>query len=442
MKTKVIYLFSFLIAILLLTRGLCEIYYVSPNGSSKWKDARNIKTPCSPKTAMYNAKAGDIVYFLEGIYNLGKKNGDYFEGVLEPKWSGKPQKPIIFKAYPGATVILNATAGGKGDDPNVGTVLASYGKDYIIFDGFIIMANNGYKTGRIVISNGQMNRRVKNCIVKNCIIVGSINSSGDNIEGLRVNDSSYTLIQNCVLYGFTTTTGSYNTSAIKTYHNDHLIIENCEIYNSLVGIYLKSYTENSIIRYNYIHNNFIGIRFTTSDYPCNKNKFYHNILAHNKYNLTLIDENKKTGTINDTQIFNNTIYSFIPGAWGVFISHCARLRFYNNIVCTPGHQFVTGYRNVAETSILEMDYNLFCGTPFEIIINIYPGVVFKSLYEWQESRLLINNKKPDIHSIVSDPEFVNISKHMNNLFDFALKKTSPCIGKGKNGTNIGADINL
>ncbi|MEK6766170.1 MAG: hypothetical protein AABY49_08120, partial [Planctomycetota bacterium] len=240
-------LLSGVILVLFISVSYAETYYVSPTGSAGWKESVSIETPCSAATAMKDAVAGDTVYFRGGQYELyqDKSNSDsyyWYRGILGPFNSGTIDNPITFAAYPGETPIMNSNGGramGNGD------------KDYIIFDGFTLKTNNGKYMGSLIITDHNIGGRVKGNIVRNCIFDGgtTIDTFTDNREGLRIEGTSYTLIRNCKFYNYRETNNNHNTSAIKTYGNDHLTIENTEIYNCSQGIFLKQNTDDSIIRY-------------------------------------------------------------------------------------------------------------------------------------------------------------------------------------------------
>ena len=169
-------LLSFSLAVLLFSYPAISeaaTYYVSNSGSAAWAQCTNINTPCAVQTAFNNAVAGDIVYFRGGTYNVPAKNfGSTYHCYYEPANSGTSGNPITFAAYSGETPIFNGTAGGSGDGSDYATIFGTFGRSYIVFDGFKLQADNGTKMARIHIGSDDSNVISSYITIKNCSING------------------------------------------------------------------------------------------------------------------------------------------------------------------------------------------------------------------------------------------------------------------------------
>ncbi|RKY40670.1 MAG: hypothetical protein DRP81_09125, partial [Candidatus Omnitrophota bacterium] len=156
-----------------------------------------------------------------------------------------------FKAYPGEEVTISMSS-------ETGPLIGSYQKDYIIWDGFIIIEGNCYHpdTGPVTFFYSN------NCVIQNCEIRGSYVSTTDNHDGIRVAHSKNITIRNCIIHGIKG--DSWNSSGIKFYKVKNTIVENCEIYDCVIGITDKEAGTNNIYRFNLIHDNdHLAISFYT-----------------------------------------------------------------------------------------------------------------------------------------------------------------------------------
>lgn len=422
-------------------------YYVSNNGTATWTQCTNINTPCPIQTAFNNASAGDIVYFRGGTYNVPAKNaGSTYHGYYEPANSGTATSPITFAAYAGETPLFNGTAGGSADVSDYATIFGTFGRNYIVFDGFKLQSDNGTKMARIHIGSDDQTIRSVGITLKNCDINGGSTpiSTQDNRETVRIDSADNILIQKCKLYNARSTDGYQGISGIKSYDSNKVTIENNEVYNAESGVYLKSATDSWIIRNNWLHGNQMSIYITpyvtTAARNATNHQIYNNVIANNTYSgLHIFGE---TGSNADNLVvYNNTFYGIVPDSICVFITESHGSHFYNNIMqgC-PGNQLSYGYAP-SDYSIAESDYNNFGSYSFQVIAKVYnPSDVFGSLAEWKTSGELIGGLNPDTHSIASNPNFTNGSGLLTQLTDFALASNSPSRGTGKGGTNMGADV--
>ncbi|MCI0504720.1 MAG: right-handed parallel beta-helix repeat-containing protein [Gammaproteobacteria bacterium] len=425
-------------------------YYVSPTGSAGWNECTNINTPCPALTAMENAVAGDLVYFRGGKYELyydTSKDGTqyyWYRGVLNPSNSGTENNPITFAAYPDEIPVLNCHTSTQWDDGDQCNAIGTGYVEYITVDGFKVQADDGAKMGRVIIwGPNTYTNRTRGITLKNTVIYGgtTVVTSTTNREGLRVDSTDGTLIKNVKIYSYRQVNNWDNTSCIKTYHNSNLIIEKSEFFNCSNGIFLKSDTDNSIVRYNYIHDNYIGMHVAAFLDQINTNgKIEHNVFAHNSRDtLKVVGEDGATS--DNFEINNNTLYG-PNGRWGLSFTEGANLKVWNNLIQGfPNNQYITGYTKLQLT---ESDHNQFGTSPLTIHTRYYQPNTGKytSVTAWQNSGELANGANPGAGSMASDPKFVNASGTFTTLTDFELAQDSPSKGTGRNGADMGADIKL
>lgn len=424
-------------------------YYVSNNGSASWDSATNINTPCAVSTAFSNARAGDLVYFRGGTYNVPAKNfGNTYRGYYNPSNSGTgnaDSQRIIFKAYTDEVPVFDGTAGGSADVPVYATIFGTDGADYITFDGFTFQADGGTKMARVVIG-GQV--RSDYVILKNCVINGGTDpvpsADTDNREGLRIENAYNLVVQGCTIYNCDHAENVHNTSAIKTYDSAYITISNCEIYNCAVGVYYKRQTNYTETSYNFIHDCYEAVLDNPgSSYFSMNDHTYHNNLIINCDEFGLHISTSQYFNSTNYYVYNNTIYNCkknIVDSTSTEAASAINHRYYNNITVN-GSVMEAGYVG----DLQECDYNQYGANSFRIYPNqtrgeLYDGYV-PSLAEWQASRrVTLGSSYPDVNGYASDPKFVNTSRNMNRISDFALANDSPCKGAGKEGVDIGANI--
>lgn len=442
MKTSRIASITYIITLQLLVISpiYAGTYYVSHNGVASWTQARNISTPCSASTAMSNASAGDVVYFRGGVYIVNQAQS--YHASLEPSNSGTATNPIIFAAYPNEKPIIDVNLTTEAHY-GIGTG----GRDWIVWDGFEVYGNGGTKMGGTMV--GTNDHISTGLTIKNCVFHGGtyLNTSTDNRELVRVERTANTLIKNCKLYNAQHVNHYHNTSAIKAYDNTNLTIENCEIYNCSNGIYLKRANAYSVVRYNFVHDNYTGlyndayeIGGVAHDSP--NGKVYHNVFANNYYSSMSFAADDDTGNSDNWAIYNNTIYT--TNGRGLSFGNATGWEIYNNILIASING--TGYNldTSRNASIRICDHNQWGANTFRTRTRLYDSdpKVYYSLAAWKSSGELEEGGDPGFGDLAVDPCFVNSSNKMIRLDDFALKATSPCIRTGRNSANIGADVSL
>ena len=440
----VLYCFILSIFIASVTLGMqtaaAATYYVSPAGASAWSQCTDIALPCSPGTAMTNASAGDIVYFRGGTYEVGESPP--YHAYYEPSNSGQPGNPIYFGAYPGEIPLFNVTVTTKGGDFAIGIV----NQNYITLDGFHVQANNGVNMGGITANGNGIAGRIVGAIVKNSILNGgtTVITLDDNASPFRIEQTDGALIQNNKIFNCraAANVGRDNVSGIKFYHNSNAIVENNEIYNTTTAFSSKSDTDDSIFRYNYIHDNERGMFFATyaPNNSSDRNKVYDNILVNNS-DIAFFQYSDTDGSFHadDWQVYNNTIYGTGASA-GITYGLGTNWKFWNNIIQTSKNDRFVSLRNA---QLSESDHNQFGSSPLLVRTRVYAGGNnYTSLSAWQNSGELMGGGNPGVGSLASDSKFVNASGNMNQLDDFKLAGDSPSKGAGRSGGDIGANISI
>lgn len=418
-----------LYVLLIFTPVYAGTYYVSNNGVASWTQAQSIHAPCSAQTAMQNAKAGDTVYFRGGVYTVNQAAP--YHAALEPTNSGIEGMPIVFAAYSSERPIVNVILRGESHY-GIGTG----GRDWIIWDGFEVYGNGGTHMGGCMVGGESAST---NLIIRNCTFHGGGHeiTHTDNAELLRIEKTSHATIQNCLMYNARQVNGWHNTSAIKAYSNTSLIIENTDIYNTTNAIYLKSNNPGAIVRNNWIHDNGYGIYVAVFDpYSTDNCQFYNNVIA-NSERTSIYVEASGSATANNYKFYNNTIYA--PNNTGVSYANGSGWDIYNNIIVWngSGSHALWIYK---DSSLNNCDHNQWGANAFSISVVEQNYATYRSLSAWKTSNALAGGSNPGTGDLTSDNNFVNLTGQMKKLSDFAIKSTSPCVGAGRNFTNIGANI--
>ena len=216
--------------LVLLSSASAGIYYVDKGHSSASDNNSGAET--SPWLSIQKAakvlKAGDTVYVKNGIYN---------EKVSVAN-SGTEDAPIVFKAYPGHTPIIDGN--GVSASSYIGLFYSS-GKNYITLDGFEI---RNYSTVLVTIQRG------KGLILRNCTI-----HTSSSAPGLMFDHNSSGLVENNELYDVKDNGMSFESSSNITIQYNY--IHDAPNHN---GIDLKPKTSEP--RAYYSNNKVIGNKIT------------------------------------------------------------------------------------------------------------------------------------------------------------------------------------
>jgi hypothetical protein len=461
-------------------------HFVAVDGKATWDEATDPAGPCSPEAAFANAKAGDTVYFRAGTYRVGQS--EHYKGVWGPANSGTAEKPIVFTSYPGEKVVFAGKPEVRGQGRAKNYVLATRAlgnqwHDYIVFDGFHFVAEDRTGFCGVIISRsngGDFKNRpekwAKGCVVRNCSFDGgdfAIGShpqdnpnSADNNEVVRIEESNGALIQNCRMWNVRHVKNNHNVSAVKMYHNRNATIEHCEIYNCSTAIFDKSNGQNSVFRWNYVHDCAEALLLTSFGWkdPKAPNGYfmschpgcqvYHNLFC-NAGNI--VDDTGDGSHSSGLTIYNNTLYAGNGSYVGMAIGNGTGKAVYNNIFFGERRdgdlgllRFMGSDNDVAvpqtPLEIAACDHNQFGGLPGNLLIRVRFRKQtpycdnFASLAAWQGSGKLVGGGSPGQGSLDCDPRFVNASGKFSELADFRLAPDSPCRKAGRDGMDMGADI--
>jgi len=336
--------------------------------------------------------------------------------------AGQPGKPITFKAYPGETPILHASIGVRPGLPNT---------DYVTIDGFTVDGEE------INIHGFDPTVRVKGVLVQNNTVSGLYNPVNDNIDGIRVDNTSYTTVRNNRVSNVHNVVHNPNAAGIKLYNNDHAVVENNEIFDTDVAIHDKQQGEFNTYRRNLIHdchggNDAILFQNGVAGFMVQGNQVYENIVYTCPSGIGFW-AGEQDAPINDTSVYNNTFDLTNAGAMstpGVGTNE----RFWNNIVSRPvstSGSDLTTYDD-PPVSIGLADYNLFAVQPRILVGQYLTNRQFTTLSSWQ------SYSGKDTHSMVGTPLFVNQANR-----NYHLQPGSPALGTGRvGGVSTGAAVNM
>jgi hypothetical protein len=407
--------------------ALAGTYYVSPGGSAVWSDCQSRAAPCSPKSAMGRAMAGDTVVFLEGVYRVGARPSDvggYEHSALEPSSSGSAVAPIVFKSEKRLLAVLDGSNNAGEIEANV---IGVNGKTWIVLDGFKVLAHR-IEDGAPLHAKISV-RNASNVIVRNCDVSGAVANTAHtyNIEGVRVEDSSAIEVSNCYIHGFRHSAGDHNVSGYKSYNASQSKVLNCTFFDNTAAIYDKEQGNGNLYAYNFIDYCDTGFLFQSSIYPNGNHVIRNNVIL--DAGTALEKSYGDTNVADNYTVFNNTIYN---SPRGVVFADGDNWQFWNNIVVGAATRSVTG---VGPKGVLwYSDYNdYFNGQVFIKQRYTTTERTYASLSSLKISGALYDGGNPDINSITADPKFVDVARK-----DFRLDLNSPCIGRGRDGMDMGA----
>ena len=254
---------------------LPKVYYVKPDGD----DSNDGLTPetawKSPSYAAQVAEPGDIIYLM---------NGTWYDEHITFANSGIDIAPIVMKAYPGATPVLDGV-------DKTGEAILIEGKSHIVIEGLTI---RNYETGiRIFQPYGKELRYVT--LKDNKISeVGGV-GIGAKAVGSERTYILYLTILNNIITDSGVTTGEWSTAAIALQKTSYSLIKGNKLKNVSAGIAFASYVHHNIVEDNYIekttHSSLgFGIDFGHSSY---NNVIRNNTLVNIIGRATRLDEGCK-----------------------------------------------------------------------------------------------------------------------------------------------------
>ena len=397
-----------------------------PNASNSWtREQNNEEHPW--KDAWYGAQQlypGDVLLIKAGYY-FRYTGHRYLPGIM-PSRSGTKENPIIIKAYPGDDVYI--LGGIENGEPTLETsptlfknpAIGTFGKDYIIIDGFKI-----YGAATLWSTTGS--------IIQNCEIWGG----NDKEFGccIRLEWANECKIRNNIVHDNVIagdgSGGPANCPLLMEYDSSNCIIENNYFYNSVgPGIKLKDHPVNIHVRYNIISNcSLAGVRSCNQDNPNNDNSIYvyQNIIKECREGVAL-----NVSHLTYAWIYNNVFYNNGAGI-KLWLTGIQEVYIYNNIIknCSSRADLVVTDDPVL--SVTELNYNDYHSSSPKWEVKW--RIVAKSLDEWKSWLSDNGYMNKDTNSIADDPLFVN-----PEAGDFHLEENSPCRNTGKDGVNMGCYI--
>jgi hypothetical protein len=300
----------------------------------------------------------------------------------------------------------------------------------------------------------------------NAGFAGLLYNSGNGITLAGVNGG---VIERCVARdnGWRSNAGN-GPIGIWTYDSNNVTIQFNESYNNKTGgtkdgggFSLDNSTSNSIIQYNYSHDN-AGAGFLLA------HKFDDLVHSGNvvRWNISQNDARKNNyaaihlwGRIRNAEIYNNTIYMTYPGG-GARALHARNssielqdpqaVHFRNNLVVTKGGVPLVDVTRTALDAATDVRFenNLYwsSGGAFKIM---WAGVTYTSLAAWVAAtgQERINGQTV---GLVGDPELMapgagpgfNNASLIGGLYHYRVKATSPAIDRGMDllsrGVNTGS----
>ena len=436
-------LIFFVIMIMFQTDALAKHYVVdSTSQSTNWGRAEWSNypltppdcTPCTPAKAVRMAKAGDIVYFRGGEggnYNL-KVNPNYGIPALNPANSGKAERPIQFVNFQNERPHLKNTLiyPDKGYwHPLIGAIK----REWIIWKGFDLSAEGA--AGAVVFDASN------HCTLENCKVEGKsipakerrlTNYNAINIRNL----SNFITIRNCLVLGVHGTDG-VNGAGIKLYSGYHTTVENCTFLENDYAIHDKNDGRHNVYKRNFIRSNVKGIELGSmaGGPPSEDIEVSDNIILITRpsgIGINIVASRATIDAVHGFKCYNNVIKP--NGSVGINFQSAFSQQYYNNIIINSS----VALRHVGNKGNIDYsDYNAyFSGQRFLMRDYQVDKGNYTTLKAWQGSGELAGGKHPDTHSFSADPMFFNSSG--NHPLDYRFRAGSPCIGKGKEGLNMGA----
>jgi len=400
-------------------------FYVDPKhpkASDTNSGSRNAPWLSLYPTTQEFFSAGDTIIVGAGVYT--RAPGSHTLAMINPRTSGRRNKPITFISRPRYAAILDGQGSGSA-------VISLSARDYIVIDGFKIMDPGS--TGISV--RGKVKRPAYGIAIQNNYISGVDNKSFiQDTDGIRFRHVVQSKILNNKIYGIKDSALTDNVAAIKLYNSDRIGIENNDLTRASNGIIVKAYASNISIKRNFFGNVEIGIKLSNANKArLSDFKISHNIFKNSELAVQLISDG---GTIERVDLKNNVFANYSVAALQTSQADISKIKLWNNIFARgkSDAEFIADVITYDDpsVSISKMDYNLYTRQP--IIIN--------GLYKTNRRLFSLNHwsrySEHDRHSIVATAKFVN-SKRNN----FRLRDSSVGISSGRlNGVSADKKVNL
>ncbi len=388
-------------------------YYVAPRSSAQenitdegvvaWQNATNINNPCSAKTAMTHAVAGDIVYFRGGTYDLNSSSipssGESgYMAILQPSNSGTEGNQIVFKSYENEVPLLNGHVIIKVTGvANVGTDNNHLVDNDVNFEDLGVVNWNIFRT-----VDKEGGAAIESASAHEVIFQGGPHNSLDNLSAGDAYEISYRFIttpigvwrqEHITIDGFKIQSdGGVNAARIimsnhsVNFNGKGLIVKNCEVYggdrnivhgDNREGIRIER-TEGAIVSnckvhgFNSMANNHNTGAFKTYD---NKNLLFENNEIYDSTGGMYIKRRTNGGIIRNNYIHDNYSGIIITSYISAEYSSERNLFIYNNVITySDGATIDDTVQESSDSDNMHIYNNtLYTGSAKSASVNFGPG---------------------------------------------------------------------
>jgi hypothetical protein len=367
------------------------------------------------RTPQYGAKQlgspGDVLYIREGTYQVSGTSSEIKNAAICPAAHN-----CAIRSYQGETVILDG--GSAPTNGIIGDHDGSTIRNGLTIDGLIIKG--------IVVIMGQ------GTTVQNCDISVGGDSWGGIGQGevIWVEASGNIIIRNNKIHSNTNRSDTSNSSLIMLYYGQNVTIENNEFYDSVgPAINVKGgngTTEYVSIRYNYFHDNAAGAVWTANQSNPRYLDIYQNVFRNNA-SMNSAEFGVITLVINtrDARIYNNTFYRNYTGDFLKWTDATnTNAAFFNNLSVSPRNVHISFPYSNSQPTFTYLDYNCY----YNGGAWLYRGARKTSLSAWRSS-IQSNLSNAEANSLITDPNFVNVSGTFQYATDF-MRLSYPKNGRG------------
>lgn len=400
-----------------------DIYYVDPAGNDANPGTEALPWATCQKAAS-TLTAGETAYFKSGTYS------EFYQGLpaiahkaCKPQNSGTATNPIVFSVAPGheGNVLIDQQHSARAG-------FFMKGLQYVTIRGFeIIRANHGVETlvdsqsYGIVIENNHIH---------------DLYSTGSNMGGVKLDNCTSCIVRYNTIHDIRQNQGSgTHGQGVHSFSMDQTEIYGNTIYDVQWGVFFKRARSNSVWGVKVYQNVFydmktgvnIGISGATNA-PYRNLEIYENVVYNSGQGVTVEIQELNDSSSTGIKIWNNV---FDVTAYGLNINGMKDVQIWNNIITDPGSFEIRTKLNSGSnpTEITYSDFNLYVSTPQTFVLNHYHSTqrIFNSLSAWTAGTGF------DQNSTINTPMFIDQLAR-----DYRLCDSSPAVGSGRNGENIGA----
>lgn len=420
-------------------------FYIGPSGS----DSNDGLTPSTPwAITAINTKRADYtgmsVGLLDGTYDLtGYSYGDSDRPKLEVQ-AGTSGSPTIIQAVNARQAILTNKSGDThGRQPCIGqyTGTAGLNRGYVTIKDLVV---TGCQVAGIYFQ--WTGTDAEEILVEGCEIYDNEwPSSNSNSTGVWFTGCLGATVRNCLIHDMVSLpSNGHNSCGVQWYDCRGTVCEYNEVYNVTAAFYDKNQINSgSIVRYNYVHDVAslcFGFNTESAGSPAGyaDHEIYNNVAVCDASSPFPFN-NGFFATQAGVQFYNNTLRVVgngdTEGLVKITNGVTDSIEFYNNILSWTGSVGYLGAVSFAATAVDVCDRNCYQqgSESFNASLMDFDDggnidTSYGSFAAWQGAGF-------DANSIVDDPEFVATG---SGAAYYKLGGSSPCLGAGVGGVNIGA----